>query len=525
MKVFRKLVILSHRYLGIALSLLVIMWFATGITMMYAGGMPRVTPEERLERLDAVDFSRVQLTPVQAAERAGYDASPGRTTLSTVLQRPAYRFAGRDATTVFADTGEILDELSLTQSRSVAARFLRVPTEQVRHVRTLHEVDQWTLQTRLPLHKFAVDDGAGTELYVQPRTGEVAMMTTRRSRGLAWVSTIPHWLYFTALRTNQPLWYEIVVWTSILACVVAVLGLILGVTQFRRTKPFRLAASIPYSGSMRWHYVSGVVFGVFTFTFAFSGLLSMEPWEWTNAQGLELPRDVLGGPADLSAFGSPDQASWNRVLEGRQAKEIEFTRMMDAHYYVVRQGSVALDAHDRERLHQPYPIRHARTENRLLIAADTLAVRNEPFSEGSLVARITDAAGAPLVESQLLTEYDSYYYSRVGQVPLPALRLKFADPAETWVYVDPAMSQVITSVNRLTRIERWIYHGLHSLDFAFLYNSRPSWDIVMIVLCLGGLTSSSLGLVLGVRRMRRATRRAAASVSGEPSPEWRAAGS
>ena len=91
----------------------------------------------------------------------------------------------------------------------------------------------------MPLHKFRVDDDEGTELYVSPQTGEVTMLTTRRSRALAWIGTIPHWLYFAALRANQPLWYRIVVWTSALACVLAVLGLILGVTQFRRAKPFR----------------------------------------------------------------------------------------------------------------------------------------------------------------------------------------------------------------------------------------------------------------------------------------------
>jgi hypothetical protein len=439
-----------------------------------------------------------------------------------MLERPAYRFGGRDTTVVFADTGEVLEELSMAQSRDVAARFARVGRHQLHHVRTLHEVDQWTLQTRLPLHKFRVDDQAGTELYVQPQTGEVAMMTTRRARGLAWVSTIPHWMYFTALRTNQPLWYQIVVWTSALACVLAVLGLILGLTQFRRTKPFRLAASIPYSGSMRWHYISGVVFGVFTLTFAFSGLVSMEPWAWTNAPGLELPRDVLtGGPADLSRFSALDAATWNRVLDGRAAKEIEFARMMDEHYFIVRQGSRARDEGDRERLHQPYPIRHARIEDdRLLVAADTLTVRRGNFDQAALVARIEDAAAsdASIVESQLLTEYDSYYYSRVGQTPLPALRIKFDDPAETWMYVDPSLGQVVTAINRWGRVERWVYHGLHSLDFGFLYNSRPSWDIVMIVLCLGGLTSSGLGLMLGARRMRRATKKAVAipGVAGEP---------
>src|SRR5687768_9988840 len=268
MRFFRRAVILSHRYLGIVLSLLVIMWFATGITMMYWGGMPRVTPELRLERLPPVDFARVQLTPAQAAERAGLD-TPGRVTLVTLLDRPVYRFGSRDTTVVYADSGEVLDELSLDQAHAVAASFARVPLPQVHHDRTLHEVDQWTLQSRLPLHKFRVDDDAGTQLYVQPYSGDVAMMTTRRSRGWAWVSTIPHWMYFTALRTNQPLWYRIVVWTSALACVLAVLGLVLGVTQLRWSRVFRLKAEatnaeavgattrdrlsvIPYSGAMRW---------------------------------------------------------------------------------------------------------------------------------------------------------------------------------------------------------------------------------------------------------------------------------
>src|SRR6186997_284530 len=148
MKLFKRAVILSHRYLGIVLSLVVIMWFATGITMIYWGGMPRVSPELRLERMQPVDFSRVRLTPAQAAERADLDAI-GRATLATLLDRPVYRFGSRDATLVYADTGELFDELSVDQAQAVAATFARVPVSQVHHLGTLHEVDQWTLQTPL----------------------------------------------------------------------------------------------------------------------------------------------------------------------------------------------------------------------------------------------------------------------------------------------------------------------------------------------------------------------------------------
>ena len=94
MKLFRRFLILTHRYLGISLSLLIVMWFATGIVMMYAGGMPRLTPQLRLERLSNLELFRVRLTPIEAADRAGLHGAPGRTLLLSVMNRPAYRFAG-----------------------------------------------------------------------------------------------------------------------------------------------------------------------------------------------------------------------------------------------------------------------------------------------------------------------------------------------------------------------------------------------------------------------------------------------
>ena len=509
LKLLRKSLILTHRYMGIALSLLAVMWFATGIVMMYAGGMPRLTPQTRIERLPPLDLSVVRLTAADAAERAGLRNPPARALLLSVMNRPAYRL-GRQ--TVFADTGDLFEPATVEQSTEIAARFMQLPAAQVHYVRTLTEADQWTLLQgrQLPVHKFSVDDADGTELYVQPATGEVSVMTTRRSRALAWIGTIPHWMYFTALRVNQPLWYRIVVWTSALTCVLAVMGLVLMLTQFRRTKPFRLSASIPYSGWMRWHYVTGAIFGVFTLTWAFSGLLSMEPFEWTNATGLEIdPEALSGGPVDLSQYGAVDAAAWNGILGGRTPKEMELVRIQDEQYYVVRytdESSLA-DA-KRERLHQPYNVTGSVEPNRLLVHAGTMEVRGNPFSADSLLARLkASVPDTPIVESQLLSDYDSYYYSRGRQTPLPVLRVKFADPAQTWVYVDPAMSQVLAEIHRLNRVERWLYNGLHSLDFGFWYDRRPLWDIGMITLSLGGLTLSAIGMVLGIRRVRRGTSR------------------
>ena len=512
MKLLRKWLILSHRYAGIVLSLFVVLWFATGITMMYAGGMPRLTPEMRLEKLPNLDLARVRLTPAEAAE-AGLIGEPGRAVLLSIMGRPAYRFGAAESTTVFADTGEVLEGATLTQARTIASRFAGVTEDQVDHVGTLNRVDQWTLvQSRqLPLHKFRVKDERGTELYVSPRTGEVTMVTTRRGRALAWISTIPHFFYFSALRENQPVWYQFVVWTSGLVCALAVLGLVLGVVQTFRQK---------YTGAMKWHYVTGLVFGVFTVTWAFSGLLSMEPFEWTNSRPLEVRRDVFtGGPIDLTNYAAMKPAEWDHLVDGSGIKEIELARIQDQHYYMVRLAHDPEADKRPERLHQPYYITGRAETDRLLVRAEWLQVQREPFSVDSLVARLrAELPEVPILEQQLLTEYDAYYYSRQHLTPLPVLRVKFADPGETWFYIDPSTSTLLSQVTRLSRIERWLYNGLHSFDFPVFYDMRPLWDAAMIVLLLGGLASSSIGLGLGFSRVARGVRRLLPSRRADPAP-------
>jgi hypothetical protein len=98
--------------------------------------------------------------------------------------------------------------------------------------------------------------------------------------------------------------------------------------------------------------------------------------------------------------------------------------------------------------------------------------------------------------------------------------VKFADPDQTWVYVDPEVSQVVARIHKMDRVERWIYNGLHSLDFSFWYNRRPLWDIGVLTLMLGGLASSAIGLWLGIRRLRRGVRDAARALAPGSTPAY-----
>src|SRR5262245_44987963 len=418
MVTFRKFLILTHRYLGIAVCLLFVMWFVSGIAMIFARGMPGLTPDMRFERLPFLDMAAIRVTPAEAADKAQLDRAANRVTLLTVMNRPAYRFStGRSTVIVFADKGEVLEQVDGAQAMTIAARFMNLPETQLRFAGEVVKPDQWTLQERrvLPAHKILAHDRARTQLYVSEETAEVALLTTRGSRALAWFAAIPHWMYFAPLRQNGPVWRQVVLWTSGAATVLALIGIILGFTQYFTR----------YAGLMRWHYVTGVLFGVFCVTWVFSGLLSMEPFFWASGGGTgnRISQALRGGPLDLSRFPK-------LVLLPGNFKEIEFLRIQGEHYYLVRNDS-----------NEP-----------LLVSADSSRSRRDLFSTESLMMRVKQSTpDAPITESVLLSKYDSYYHPTERKPPLPVLRVKFADPDATWIYIDAYMSQVVT---RFTRRER-----------------------------------------------------------------------
>src|SRR5262245_45468856 len=160
----RKFLILTHRYLGIVLSVFFVVWFASGIGMMYTGGMPSLTPRARLERLAPIDFNAIRLAPSGQGESVS---------LLTVMGRPAYRIDGQ---TIFADNGETLGEVDQQKALRMAGEYMKVPQGKVRYLELLKQADQWTIEQRgqLPLHKIAIDDPDRTQIYISPVDGDVA---------------------------------------------------------------------------------------------------------------------------------------------------------------------------------------------------------------------------------------------------------------------------------------------------------------------------------------------------------------
>jgi hypothetical protein len=474
--------IYTHRWLGIALGVLFLVWFVSGVIMMYAR-MPELTPAERLARLAPLDVAALRVEPGAVAGEAS------RFIITTFDGRPAYRVtaAGRPRT-FYADTGEVLAPLTSDRAVTIARQFAGSSAE-VHYEARLEDADQWTFSVRgqMPMHRLAVGDAAGTRLYVAEQSGEVVMRTTASGRRWGYLGAVLHWIYFTPLRRQSAVWSDVIIWTSIAGTVMTLAGFLWGLWRFSPFARFRLKrqpSHTPYAGLMRWHHYAGLIFGATTLTWVFSGLLSMGPWDWTpgtaptRAQREAVSQGPLR-PGDVSL------ASLQKALAAfgpAAPNEIDLVRFRGHHYLRANAG---------------------------LVAIDTAAQRpDELFPAETMLAAAREAMpGVPIEDVNWMTEYDAYYYNRSGQLNLPVLRVRFADPQRTWLYLDPRRGAIVRKEERLSRINRWLYHGLHSLDFPFLYYRRPLWDAVVIVLSLGGIALSATTMWAAYRRLRRGVRR------------------
>ena len=491
MKRSRRFLIYVHRWLGISGCVLFVAWFASGIVMMYAR-MPEVTAADRIARLEPLDLSAGRVPP---ADMAGADVE--RVRINMLAGRPVYRFAPGGAggsRSVYADSGEALTPITQDQALDLARQFAPEQAATLSYASFLSEPDQWTLsgdaRQAMPLHRIALGDSDGTDVYISQRTGEVVMRTTARSRRWAYAGAIPHWLYFTPLRRHGPLWTQTIIWLSMTGCAQCLSGIVWGIWRISLRRRYRLKREYshsPYAGLMRWHHYAGLMFGAAAFTWVFSGLLSMDPWTWhpSTTATRQQRAAVAGGRLRLADL-TPDRirAALKETLPlraGVPARELEIIQFAGERFLVAG-ALVSLDRPER----------------------GSFAAFADDLMLASARAAMPDV---PIKDAVWLDEYDAYYYDRTHALNLPVLRARYLDRQQTWLYLDPRRGSIVRKEERLSRANRWLYHGLHSLDFPILSTRRPLWDIVVIALSLGGLVVSATTLVPAGHRLKRHWRR------------------
>lgn len=484
----KRALIFVHRWLGVGLCSIFLLWFPSGIAMMY-WDFPSVSPEDRLDRSGSLQAASIAFSPEQAYAALGAAPPPADVRLNTLDGRPVYRFrSGRADSVVYADTGEPQRETTREMRDCIAAAWTGQPASAAR-IESMDAVDQWTVQgplrTLRPLWKYSWPNGE--QLYIAEASGEVVQYTTTKSRLGAYVGAIPHWLYFTPLRAHQSQWSSVVIWSSGLATVTALLGLIVGVWMYSPSKRYRYrgaAARIPYRGQKRWHMVLGLIFGVAAATWAFSGMLSMDPFPATAAAGRRgadsgIPQ-ALRGRFELAAFATRDPRQALAELRGFDVRQLELTTFAGEPIYLA-----TLAGH----------------ETRIVPVVGAPQIAFDADRIAAVVGAAARTSGG--AEIRVLDRYDRYYLDRRRNRPLPVILARLNDAEHTRYYIDPKTARVVGTYSARNWASRWLYHGLHSLDFPWLYDHRPAWDIVVIAFMIGGTALCVTSLVLAWRVVTR----------------------
>jgi len=480
---------LVHRWFGVAMCLLFAMWFATGIIMMYVE-YPELTEGERLATLPPLDFGRVALSVDEAAAGSGLGRDVATAVLTSIGERPAYllRADGGAPAIVYADDGTAFAALPPAAAVAAVQRSgFAAHGELATYDRTI-DVDQWSVSSALdphrPLHRVAIGDDSGSVVYVSSLTGQIVLDTHRSERFWNWLGSTLHWIYPYRLRRHAELWTNLQISLSLASLVSVATGAVVGLLRLRLRRPYRGRDASPYSGAAKWHHVLGLLSLLFLCTFTFSGLMSMTPWGLFDSASSEAEQVRRFTSADRG-----DTTEWTHVdaqelALGSVVKEIEWRRVAGLGHAVVSRS-----ADDREVV-----VDGARG------AAALASLRAR--IEGAATALIPDAT---IVAAELVADYDDYYYSRHNRYrPLPAYRVEFDDPESTWFYVDWTTGAVVLRYTAAGRVQRWLYNGLHSLDFAFLTRRGVAWDVTVIVLCCTGFLFTATALVVAWRRVARA---------------------
>lgn len=468
-----------HRWTGIGLCLLFAIWFFSGLVMLYVS-FPSFRAAERVATATPIDWQQVHVGPDRALSGLGEVETPAEMRLGMTGGEPVYHIVmpdGRHA--VSARTGVEIRAVDATKAGVIASMLTGAAVVSVDPV----ERDQWVVtrayKAMSPFWRVRTDDPAASETYISQRTGEVVQNTTGQERFWNWLGAVPHWIYFEILRVFQEPWRQTVLWTSGIGMLGALAGMGIGLLRVRLRRRYKSGSVSPYRGWMHWHHIAGMIGGLFLITWVFSGWLSMSPWGGLRDKGQEDVSRLYAGAQP--GFTATDMRTLAQV--GAGAREVRFG-------WLGGQPVITLWDVDGPRL------------------IDGATARPVVMERASIIAMArASMQGANLVGVERLDQPDRYWYStgdlRDDNRPLPVLRLKFDDPAQTWLHVDPATGMLLGQVGSGGRSYRWLFSALHSLDFPWLLAWPPLRHILVWLLSSLGLVISISGVVIGMRRLRR----------------------
>ena len=482
-KKFQRAIITSHRWIGISVCIMVMIWFISGLVLAYVP-FPKMSAQEKLGYLQPLDWGQIRVSPGAALAAAGVSEFPQNLRLEMSGSRPVYRIKNWDRhnLTVAADTGERLEGFSGMAALAIVRQQLSAPQATLKAANL--DSDQWTMtgywNKERPFHVIALNDPQGSEYYVSVATGEVVFGTHRTQRVLNWLGAIPHWLYFESLRryTHEGVWAWSIYIVAGASIFVSLSGLWIGISRMRLRMRYTNGSWTPFTGWMKWHHVTGIAGGVFLALWIISGFFTMYPGGFLEQREMETAEFQRYAGSERPEFAFDALAN----IEGAARRASRATlRYVGGRPIVVLENHAALP---------------------LVIDARTGAPA--PLSIGQIAAAAKNILpDAKLVSAAYLEHGDEYWHSAYHRKKTPIVRVVFDDPEATWFHIDPESGEVLGLLNKTGRVDRWTVVAIHDVDLNWLLTRRPLWDVILFASTIPGILIAISTLVISYRRLQR----------------------
>ncbi len=479
MKLFKNICIQLHKWLGLIMSLMFLIWFLSGIVLIFVG-FPHASKQERFEFLKP--FSTQDWVGLKSPSKS----FKGKIVLEKWGNKPVYRvLSGKKSQTIYdARTLKQLPEFSCKQAELISVGYLK---SSVSKIEKIDELDSWMpwsyYEPLLPIYKCSVDDDKHSRLYVSSVSGTIVQHTTRKSRWLGRIGAIPHWIYFKQLRLNVTRWKNIVLVISILGLLVCLSGIILGFIRLKRDENNRIIALTPYKKwSYKWHHILGFAFGIFVLTFVLSGLFS-----------------VSGIPQWMVAKGSNPTKLWDKTIAVNKninptqiRKSVEDKSNVRRIIWSSSMGQPVWEVYrDDHRMAETYQIKDGKIS--LYTLLDITTAKNyakQIFSDQDL-------------SIEIIKEYTNYYKtSGMFYRPLPVYKITLDNRFNHCLFINPLSGKAISAIDNNGRARRWLYRALHTFNFPVLENYPVLRKLLLILVSIIGVVISYTGGYIGIKKIK-----------------------
>lgn len=467
--------VLLHRYFGVAFCLLFAMWFASGIVMHFVS-FPALTESERIAASLPIDLMRISYTPAQVIDASAISEAV-RVRLIERADGPVYIVSSFDKTKALRAS-----DLGTAAIRSAEAAIVLAAREHQSHLANMSPpvavpiwVDQWTVSQQYdphrPLYKVPLNDPADTDRYVSGTTGEIVLTTTREQRWWNYLGSVSHWIYAVPLRKHLRAWTDVLWLLAFSASVGVALGAVIGISRIDLSD---LRRASPYRGLQAWHHWFGLICLPFVLTWIVSGWFSLDNGQLFSTGKLSATqvRAIIGQP-DWQSL-PPDE------LRGvsAAAREIEWFAFNSRIY--------------RRELVSP--------DDQILVSpvdASVTTVRRAFLRPDEIDSALRNLH-EPCDPSFAIDDGDKY--AAISTMPhAPVFR---AICAANWFHVDGSNGVIIEKLDGSRRAYRWLFAGLHRLNFPFLAAHSVLRTVLIVFLCGCGFVFSVTGIVLAQRRVR-----------------------